>query len=47
MKYDIGSKEQPVELKTPPLTSTFTMHTGEKKWNCSTGLYGRQNGAAL
>jgi hypothetical protein len=26
MKYDIGTKEHPTELKTPPLTAEFTMH---------------------
>ena len=26
MKYDIGTKENPMALKTPPLTSDYTMH---------------------
>ncbi len=30
MKYKIGTKEKPLKLKTPPLTSEFTMHTDEK-----------------
>jgi hypothetical protein len=30
MKYKIGSKEKPMKLKTPPLSSEFTMHTEEK-----------------
>ncbi len=27
----IGTKEQPLQLKTPPLSSEFTMHVAEKK----------------
>jgi hypothetical protein len=30
MKYKIGTKEKPMTLKTPPLTSEFTMHNDEK-----------------
>jgi hypothetical protein len=30
MKYKIGSKEQPMLLKTPPLSSEYTMHVEEK-----------------
>lgn len=30
MKYKIGTKEKPMKLKTPPLTSEYTMHTDEK-----------------
>lgn len=30
MKYKIGTKEQPLTLKTPPLSSEFTMHTDVK-----------------
>ena len=30
MNYKIGTKEKPMALKTPPLTSTYTMHVGEK-----------------
>ena len=30
MKYKIGSKEKPLVLKTPPLTSGYTMHVDEK-----------------
>jgi hypothetical protein len=30
MKYKIGSKENPLLLKTPPLSSEYTMHTEEK-----------------
>src|SRR5579871_5322382 len=30
MKYKIGTKEKPVALKTPPLTSEFTMHADQK-----------------
>lgn len=29
-KYTIGTKEEPLVLKTPPLTSEFTMHTDTK-----------------
>lgn len=27
MKYNIGTKDQPMVLKTPPLSSEYTMHT--------------------
>jgi len=30
MAYTIGTKEQPLLLKTPPLTSDYTMHTEVK-----------------
>lgn len=30
MKYKIGTKEKPMKLKTPPLSSEYTMHTDEK-----------------
>ena len=30
MKNKIGSKEKPLKLKTPPLTSEYTMHADEK-----------------
>jgi hypothetical protein len=30
MKNKIGTKEKPMALKTPPLSSEFTMHTDEK-----------------
>ena len=30
MKYKIGTKEKPMLLKTPPLSSEYTMHTDEK-----------------
>lgn len=30
MKYNLGTKEKPLKLKTPPLTSDFTMHAEEK-----------------
>ena len=30
MKNKIGTKENPIVLKTPPLTSEFTMHVDEK-----------------
>jgi hypothetical protein len=30
MKNKIGTKEKPLVLKTPPLTSAYTMHMGEK-----------------
>ncbi len=29
-KEKIGTKENPLTLKTPPLTSEYTMHVGEK-----------------
>ena len=30
MKYKIGTKEKPLVLKTPPLSSDYTMHVEEK-----------------
>jgi hypothetical protein len=30
MNYSIGTKEQPMGLKTPPLTSEYTMHVEQK-----------------
>jgi hypothetical protein len=30
MSHSIPAKEKPLQLKTPPLTSEFTMHTDEK-----------------
>ena len=30
MKYNIGSNDQPLQLKTPPLSSEYTMHTNIK-----------------
>jgi hypothetical protein len=30
MKYKIGTKEKPMALKTPPLTSEFSMYNDEK-----------------
>ena len=30
MAYKIGTKEKPLLLKTPPLTSEYTMHVDEK-----------------
>jgi len=30
MAYQIGTKESPLVLKTPPLTSEYTMHIDEK-----------------
>ena len=30
MKYNIGTRDKPTQLKTPPLTSEFTMHGDEK-----------------
>ena len=30
MKYSIGTKENPMVLKTPPLSSEYTMHVEEK-----------------
>ncbi len=30
MKNEIGTKENPSVLKTPPLTSEYTMHVDEK-----------------
>jgi len=30
MKYKIGTKEKPMALKTPPLSSEYTMHADEK-----------------
>ena len=31
MNYKIGTKEKPRKLKTPPLTSDYTMHVEEKE----------------
>lgn len=31
MTYNIGTKEQPMVLKTPPLTSEYTMHIENKE----------------
>jgi hypothetical protein len=31
MKNKIGTKENPTQLKTPPLTSEYTMHVDEKE----------------
>ena len=33
MKYSIGTKEQPMGLKTLPLTSEYTMHVEQKDGN--------------
>ena len=30
MSYNIGTKDNPMPLKTPPLTSEYTMHVEEK-----------------
>ena len=30
MAYEIGTKDNPMSLKTPPLTSEYTMHVEEK-----------------
>ncbi len=30
MKHQIGTKEKPLALKTPPLTSEYTMHVDQK-----------------
>lgn len=30
MKHKIGTKDKPLALKTPPLSSEYTMHTDEK-----------------
>jgi hypothetical protein len=30
MKYAIGTREKPMKLKTPPLTSEYSMHVEEK-----------------
>ena len=30
MKYKIGTKEKPLKLKTPPLSSDYTMYADEK-----------------
>jgi hypothetical protein len=30
MKFKIGTKEKPLKLKTPPLTSDYSMHADEK-----------------
>jgi len=31
MNYTIGTKEKPMQLKTPPLSSEYTMHTDVKE----------------
>ena len=31
-KEKIGTKEKPLKLKTPPLSSEYTMHVDEKDW---------------
>ena len=31
MKNKIGTKEKPLVLKTPPLSSEYTMHVDEKE----------------
>ncbi len=31
MSYKIGTKDKPMVLKTPPLTSEYTMHVDKKK----------------
>jgi hypothetical protein len=31
MGYKIGAKEKPLNLKTPPLSSAYTMHVEERK----------------
>ncbi|WP_170982823.1 DUF6855 family protein [Dyadobacter frigoris] len=31
MKLDIGTKEKPIILKTPPLSSEFTIHADTTK----------------
>lgn len=31
MKNEIGTKEKPLELKTPPLSSSYTMHVEDKE----------------
>ena len=33
MKYNIGTKEKPLALKTPPLSSEYTMHVEQKDGN--------------
>jgi hypothetical protein len=33
MKYTIGTKENPLLLKTPPLSSEYTMHVEQKEGN--------------
>lgn len=30
MKHNLGTKDKPLKLKTPPLTSDYTMHAEEK-----------------
>ena len=30
MKYKVGTKDKPMSLQTPPLTSEYTMHIDEK-----------------
>ncbi len=33
MKYNFGTKESPLQLTTPPLSSQYTMHVEEKNGN--------------
>ncbi len=33
MSHNIGTKENPMMLKTPPLSSEYTMHVGQKDGN--------------
>ena len=41
MQYTIGTKENPMQLQTPPLTSEYTMHTeiiaGKETLVCTVG----------
>ena len=34
MAYNIGTKENPMTLKTPPLSSEYTMHTCQVSQRC-------------
>lgn len=47
MKHKIGTKEKPMVLKTPSLSSEYTMHTDEKDGKEIFSLHCRQNGVAL
>ncbi len=40
MKYKIGTKEKPLVLKTPPLSSEYTMHVEEKNGKQCVGMHG-------
>ena len=40
MELNIGTKESPMQLQTPPLTSEYTMHVEKKGWAGSIGMYG-------